>query len=282
MRIDRISRRAFIVGAASTPLLSACSGENAALTPAAPTPKAGIQLYTLRNVLAQDLPGTLNALGRMGYAEVEGYADLEPPVDEFKAILSGAGLAMPSAHIGRERIRDNPGPEIERAAAMGYEYAVLNWLAPEERDTLDKYRAWADTANSFAEACKAVGVKFCWHNHEFELTPIDGVVPFDILLERCDSNLVQFELDLYWARVANVDLAAFVTQHKARIPMVHVKDMGADGAMADVGAGVIDFASLFRQFQFEHYYAERDDAPDPLVSAAAMHDGLVAVLAGVR
>jgi sugar phosphate isomerase/epimerase len=282
MRLGQTSRRGFIAGAASIPLLSAC-GQSAAPAPEpAPLPKTGIQLYTVRNALATDIPGTLRRLGEIGYKEVEGFGGLNPPVDELKTMLSDAGLTMPSAHVDRDRIRDNPGPEVERAAAMGYEYAVLNWLAPEERDTLDKYRAWADTANSFGEACRAAGLRFCWHNHDFELTAIDGVVPFDLLAERCDPELVRFELDLYWARAANVDLAAFLTQHHARIPMVHVKDMAADGAMADVGAGTIDFASLFRQFQFEHYYAERDDAPDPLVNAANMHAGLAAALEASR
>jgi sugar phosphate isomerase/epimerase len=275
-----MSRRSLLgagLGAgAGLPFLHACAQE--AAVSAQPAAKAGIQLYTLRGPIAEDLPGVLARLAEIGYSEVEGYGDLDTPVPELKQMLSDNGLVMPSAHVGRERIRDNPAPEVERAAAMGYEYAVLNWLAPEERDTLDKYRAWADTANRFAEQCRAVGVKFCWHNHDFEFTTIDGVVPNDILLERCDAELVEFQLDLYWAARAGVDLMAHLDAHGARTPMVHVKDMAADGAMADVGAGTLDFAGIFAAHQFKHYYAERDDATAPFETAAASYTALAALL----
>jgi sugar phosphate isomerase/epimerase len=276
------SRRALIGGASSFAALAAAGcarDEKAPAAPAATLQKLGIQLFTMRDPIARDVAGVFETLALWGYEEVEGFGDLNTPVDDLKKMLSDAGLVMPSAHISRDRIRDNPAPEIERAAAMGYEYAVLNWLAPEERDTLDKYRAWADTCNSFAAACKAVNVKFAYHNHDFEFAPIDGTVPYNLLLERCDPELVKFELDLYWATKGGVDLPSFLDQHGARIPMVHVKDMDAAGAMADVGAGVIDFHGLFAKHKFEHYYVERDDARFPLQSAEASYRGLRDALA---
>jgi sugar phosphate isomerase/epimerase len=273
-----VSRRGLIGGASGFAALAAagCAGQQQMA--ATPSPKCGIQLYTMRSLLQQDIRGTLMGLGAIGYKEAEGYGDLNPPVAELKSILNDAGIVMPSAHISRDRIRDNPAPEVERAAAMGYEYAVLNWLAPEERDSIDKFKAWADTANAFAESCRAVGVKFCWHNHDFEFTPIDGVLPFDVLWERCDPALVKFEVDLYWAAKAGVDLPAFFATHAQRVVMVHVKDMAADGAMADVGQGTIDFAGLFAAHRFEHYYVERDDAPAPMENAATSYQALSAIL----
>ncbi len=100
---------------------------------------------------------------------------------------------------------------------------------------------------------------------------MDGILPIDLLLAETDPSLVQIELDLYWITVAGADPFAYFENHPGRFPLCHVKDMAEDGAMADVGSGTIDFASLFaasEQAGFRHYYVERDDAADTLASAA--------------
>jgi len=280
-----ITTRRLFMGAGAASLIAACSRPTtapAAIAEAAPVGVPGIQLYTVRDAMTQDFVGTLQRIAEIGYKDLEfaGYFD-QPPA-EVKRIVADLGMSTPSTHVNRTLIRDDPMPSIEAGAAIGHKYLVLNWLAPEERQTLDQYRAWADTVNSFAEQCRAAGMMFAWHNHDFELTAIDGIVPYDILLERCDPSLVKFELDLYWARKAGVDLDAFLTQHGARIPMVHVKDMDSAGAMADVGTGTIDFASLFAKHKLEHYFAERDDAPDQMASAGACFTGLSAALQGAQ
>lgn len=229
-------------------------------------PKIGVQLYTLRSMMAQDLPGTLSAVAAIGYAEVEfaGYFDVAPR--EVKRAFEDVGLAAPASHIGALSARDNPGPLIEAAATVGHETLVIAWLPPEERQTMDQWRGWADVINRFAAQCRSAGLKFAYHNHDFEFAPIDGVKPFDTLLQRCDPALVDFELDLYWTALAGEYPGAVLAANPARFPMCHVKDMDEARRMVDVGAGEIDFAGIFARHRFAHYFVEHDQPTDPLAS----------------
>lgn len=273
-----LSRRGILGGGAALLGGAAFGGCTPATTTATTTAAAarpiGIQLYTLRSLMEQDFAGTLGHIADIGYDEVEfaGYFNTTP--SEVRRILTNVDLRAPSAHVSRDLIRDNPMPSIEAGAEIGHQWLVLNWLAPEERQTLDQYRAWADVCNRFAEQCRTAGMRFAYHNHDFEFVPIDGVVPYDILMERCDPELVKFELDLFWASKVSQDIPALLARAPARFPLCHVKDMDAAGNMADVGAGTIDFSAIFANHTFEHYFVERDDATDPMATAEAGYRGL--------
>ena len=150
----------------------------------------------------------------------------------------------------------------------------------EERQTLDQYRALAATFNQFGEACKAAGIQFAHHNHEFEFEALEGKLPMDVLLSEVDPELMQIELDLYWIRVAGYDPIDFFKANKGRVALCHVKDMAEGGGMTDPGTGVIDFAATFAESELaglEHFFVERDDSPDPLATAAAAFDYLGAL-----
>lgn len=257
------SRRALIACAGAS-LALGCAHQGAA-------PQIGVQLYTLRSMMAQDVPGTLRAVAAIGYREVEfaGYFDVAPR--DVRHALADVGLAAPASHIGALAARDNPGPLIEAATTVGHETLVIAWLPPEERQTMDQWRAWADAINGFAAQCRNAGIKFAYHNHDFEFAPIDGAKPFDALLQRCDPALVDFELDLYWTALAGEDPAAILAANPARFPMCHVKDMDGARRMVDVGAGEIDFARIFARHRFAHYFVEHDQPTDPLGSIAASH-----------
>ena len=255
---------------AALPSLAACTrGGDAA---AKDTLDAiGIQLYTVRKPMSEDVRGTLEALAEIGYREVEfaGYYDHGPAA--IRDMLAELGLASPSAHVPIERLREDPERVIDDFATIGHEYLVVPWLSPEERSSLDRYRAHAELFNRVSEQCAAAGLGFAYHNHEFEFEPIDGVLPIDLLLAETDPERVKIELDLYWITVAGADPFAYFDRHPGRFPLCHVKDMAADGSMTDVGTGQIDFSALFAARDlagFEHYYVERDDAADPLASAA--------------
>jgi sugar phosphate isomerase/epimerase len=229
--------------------------------------RIGLQLYTVRGPLADDVPGTLAAVAAAGYTEVEtaGYADLEPAA--FAEALKQAGLAAPSAHVPLKRIESEPAPLLEEAARLGHRYLVLPFLMPWQRLSLDAYRGVADTLNAFGAQCAAAGIRLAYHNHDFEFEPIDGQRPYDLLLERCDPALVCFELDLYWASKAGADPAAYLRATPQRFRLCHVKDMDTDGEMTEVGKGTIDFAALFAAGTgLEHYFVEHDKPDDPLAS----------------
>ena len=243
--------------------------------------KAGIQLYTLRAAMAKDVAGTLKRVAGIGYAELEfaGYFGKRP--SEIRRMVADLGMTAPSSHVDALAARDAPLPLIDGALEAGHKILVIAWTPPETRKTLDDWKAWADVCNRFAAACHKTGLRFCYHNHNFEFQPVEGQLPYGLLLSRTDPALVQFELDLYWAKLGGADLGTLLSQHRGRIPMCHVKDMTASGAMADVGQGTIDFKALFARpdiAPFEHYFFENDDAKSPFESAEISYKALNAIL----
>ncbi len=268
-----------LAGLSLAPWLASCAREEEPV-PGRTLSNIGIQLYTVRDQMAIDVRTTLTALAEIGYKEIEfaGYFDHSPA--EIRTMLDDLGLTSPSAHAPIDMLRDAPETVIETWLEIGHEYVVMPWLTPEQRDTLDKYRAHAEIFNEFAELCTPAGLTFAYHNHEFEFEPIDGVLPMDLLLSEVDASLMQVELDFYWTAFAGIDPFEYFEKHPGRFPLCHVKDMAEDRSMADVGAGTIDFASLFaasEQAGLKHYFVERDDATDSLASAANSFAGVSAI-----
>lgn len=229
----------------------------------------GVQLYTVRDLLSADAPGTLEAIAAIGYGEVEtaGYAGLTPA--QFAATLNDAGLNAPSAHVPLPAVQTEPESLIEAAMTVGHSYLVVPWLSEEQRHSLDKYRQLADVLNEFGETCATAGLQLAYHNHDFEFMPMDGTVPYDLLLDRCDVDRVKFELDLFWATQAGVDPAAYFKAWPGRFPLCHVKDMNSEGEMVAVGEGKIDFTALFQAGEtggLKHYFVEHDNPADALES----------------
>jgi sugar phosphate isomerase/epimerase len=247
--------------------------------------KVGIQLYTVRDVLKQDFEGTLSRIGAIGYREVEfaGYFDHTP--EQVKAALSAAGLTAPSTHVGPDNLDKGWDAVVNTAKAIGHEYVIVAWIPEERRKTLDDWKHIADQLNQAGTACKAAGLQFGYHNHNFEFAPIDGKVPYDLLLESTDPNLVKLEMDLFWTTFAGADPLAYWARFPGRFPLVHVKDMtpkptadaAPDRVMVDVGKGSIDWKHIFAKSSVggvQHYFVEHDQPADPLASAKASYDFL--------
>ncbi len=243
----------------------------------------GIQLYTVRAAMEKDLPGTLKAIAGMGYKLVEFAGYFNTPPAEVRRLLEDLGLKSPSGHVPSTAIRDNPMPLIEMAAEVGHEYITLGWLSPDDRQNLDQYKAWAETCNKVGEACQQHGLRFAWHNHDFELLPLNGTIPFDILLQETDPSLVDFELDFYWARKAGQSVSSVLAKSPERFTMAHIKDMDSEGNMVDVGAGDIDFASILADPSasgIKYLFAEHDNPSDPFKTAAISQYALASIVSG--
>ncbi|HUF25749.1 MAG TPA: sugar phosphate isomerase/epimerase [Gemmatimonadaceae bacterium] len=295
------TRRAFL-GAATTILGGALVGVGAACRRSADvarqatdgttgigarSPSAdaiGLQLYTVRTLMERDFEGTLAAVAGIGYREVEfaGYFGREPA--RLRATLDDLRLAAPSAHRPIEQFRTGLSPMLDEAEALGHRYLTCPWLAEGER-TLDGYRRLAGEFNQWGAACRDRGMRFAYHNHEFEFAPMGGTVPFDLLLAETDPALVAYELDLFWIIRAGRDPLEYFDRHKGRFPMWHVKDMrgiGSTHEMTAVGAGEIDFAGIFARAGdsgLEHFFVEHDQPADPLASVRNSYDHLRNLLA---
>lgn len=237
----------------------------------------GVQLYTLRNEIAKDARGTLEKVAQLGYKQVEtfGYGNrkwfnLSPT--ELSAVLKNNGLSSPSGHTypGSFFLKDGWEDEwkraVEDAKALGQEFITIPWLEESYRNSADNYKKIAAGLNKAGEIAQAGKMKVAYHNHDFEFAALDGQTGFDILTKDTDPKLVYFELDLYWAVKAGHDPVKLFAQHPGRICMWHVKDMDNTPKkfFTEVGSGVIDFKTIFKQAKLsgmKYFFVEQDVCP---------------------
>lgn len=239
-----------------------------------PQAKLGVQLYTLRSVMAEDVEGTLETVADIGYREVElaGLYGYSP--SEMRSLLDSLKLKAPSSHIGLGEIRGDWEQTLEDARTLGQRYIGVAFA---NEDSLDDWRGLAEEFNEAGEAAREAGLEFFYHNHDWEFEPIDGVRPYDLLLQETDPRFVSMEMDLYWVVVAGADPVAYFEEYPKRFPLVHVKDRAEDGSFADVGAGNIDFERIFdhrAEAGIRHYIVEHDNPSDPLDSIEDSYDYL--------
>jgi len=243
----------------------------------------GLQLYTVRDAMAQDPAATLARVAQIGYNSVEGatYTGTENfygmDAAAFKKLLQQNGLIMPSAHyrLGEEQQNgaDVQGTmlhdwqkAVDDAAAVGVKYMVCAWLAPSERGGLDHYKQLATDLNKAGEVCKKAGIQLCYHNHDFEFEKQNNQYPYDVLLNEADKDLVKFEVDLYWVNKAGQDPIKLFNDHPGRFPLWHVKDMDntPQHNFTEVGNGVINFKNIFKYADkagLQYFFVEQDQTP---------------------
>jgi sugar phosphate isomerase/epimerase len=226
--------------------------------------RVGMQLYTVRRELEKDFEGTLTKVAALGYREVEfaGYFGHKPA--EVKTLLGRLKLDAPAAHVQRSELRGDLRPSIDAAQTIGHKYLLLAWTPPEERNGLEQYRRLADLCNEAGARTKREGIQFAYHNHDFEFAPLEGKIPYDLLLERMDAQAVKLEMDLYWTIKGGASPVEYFEKYPGRFHLLHVKDMDSTPRrfFADVGRGVIDFKSIFAQSGkagVRHYFVENDE-----------------------
>lgn len=238
-----------------------------------PPDRISIQLYTLRDQLAVDLPGTLAALRRIGYRRVEHAGFVGRSAAEFRAALDDAGLRATSGHaaIPQPFDPDTWRRALADAVTVGCRYLAHPWFGLDADGRLirdpQRYRELARDLNRAGELAARAGIRFGYHNHQLEFVPLaEGRNGFAILAEETDPDLVHFELDLFWTWRGAHDPVDVIRSHRGRIRQVHVKDLDVDGTFADLGDGLVDFGRVFahaREAGIEEYVVERDDAGTP-------------------
>lgn len=240
--------------------------------------RIGLQLYTVRKAMQADVEGTLARVAATGYKEVEfaGYFGKSPT--DIRAMLDRHGLSAPAVHVG-SIAPDQWRASLEAAATIGHRYMVVPWIPAEERATLDGWKRVAENYNRIGAEARAAGLQFAYHNHDFEFVPVEGRVPFDVLLENTDPQLVQLEIDLYWITKGGQDPLRYFQRWPGRVPLVHVKDSVGppDHTMVDVGAGKIDFKKIFarrEQAGIRHFFVEHDEPSDLFGSIRASYEYL--------
>ncbi len=278
-----IDRRSFLAAAPGLALLAACERGQPATSPTRALDALGVQLYTLRSALADDLDGTLAAVARVGYREVElaGLYGLTPR--EMRARLEAVGLRATSSHQSVDDVRGGWARVLDEARELGQSLVVVPSIPAAER-TPEGLRRLADDFNRAGEAARAAGLRFGYHNHDWEHRAlVDGTVPIDLLLERTNPAVVDWQMDIFWTVHGGADPARYLSGASGRVTSVHVKDRSPDGRMVDVGAGVIDFAVLLplaERHGLLHAFVEHDQpGDDPVASVRRSYEHLSVVLA---
>ena len=199
----------------------------------------GIQLYSVRTDMKADPLGTLKQLSDMGYRHVEhaNYANRKFygwSVSDFRKILNGFGMSMPSGHTVLDAKHWDASKKdftaewkytVEDAAAMGQSFVISPWLEESKRKSMGDLKSFMEIFNRSGELCKKFGMKFGYHNHDFEFSEkVEGKVLFDIILAETDPNLVMQQLDIGNMLNGGAKAVEVMQQYPGRFESMHVKD----------------------------------------------------------
>ena len=258
-------------------------GEAAGLAAVALAPQAiakklvrpiGVQLYTVRSVLQNDVPGTLAAIRKIGYRTVETFvAEYKVSAKDLRQAIVDAGLSVPSAHFGY----DDFDSRFDYAKELGAECVVCSSVPGNVGDSADGFKRAAEQYNKWGEKAQGLDLKFGFHDHDTEFKEFGGVTGFDILMENTDPKLVQWQMDCYWVTQAGRDPVALLRKYGKRMQSLHLKDRLPNAPTStdtgpgsqfftEVGEGTLDWPSIFRlaeHFKVPNMYVEQDKTEKP-------------------
>jgi sugar phosphate isomerase/epimerase len=231
-----------------------------------------LQLYTVRRLAADDLPGTLRAVAAAGYRAVELAGLPETAPGELARLLDDAGLRVVAAHEGIERLQADTAAVLERLAEVRCPRVIVPWLPEERRQTVEDVRGFAAELGAVARILADTGIRLGYHNHAFEFEPLDGTTVWDVLLAELPPE-VEIELDVYWASVGGRDPVAEIHAMSGRVRLLHMKDRapGPEPHDAPAGEGILPFPEIVeagRAAGVEWYVVEQDEPREPLDDVA--------------
>ena len=188
-----------------------------------------LQLYSVREDLEKDFPGTLRKVKALGYEGVEfaGLYGYKP--EAVRALLREIGLTPVSAHVPFADLMADPQGMVDDYAEIGCKYIVIPYLTPEYRPNAEKFSEVIEGAKVVGKAARERGLILLYHNHDFEFEKINGAYALDILYQSVPADLLQTEIDTCWVNVAGEDPAAYVKKYAGRSPVVHLKDFVMPG-----------------------------------------------------
>lgn len=224
----------------------------------------GVQLYSVRVEMNQDPKGTLARLSKMGYNQIETYrsnkglfSGLKPK--EMAQTCKDLGMTLRSGHV---HIDKDWLKTLDLVAESGQEYVICSSM-PTNGQTISNYREVADTFNKCGEQCVSRGLKFGYHNHEYEFDMVDGQILYDILLQNTDSKLVHMELDLGWVIVAGKKPGEYFSKYPGRFPLWHLKDMNlAEKQSTEFGKGQLDIQGMLDSYKragMKYFFIEQEE-----------------------
>ncbi len=226
--------------------------------------RISLQLYTLRDALAQDLTGTLDKVAEIGlkYVEFAGYYDKSAA--EWKSMLDERGLKFSAGHIGFEQMRDDFDEVVANCKTMGIETAVVPWIG--EAHYKDGWDAFGRELQPIGQMLKSQGLQLGYHNHAFEFAT-DGLVA---LYGATSPDILKAQLDLAWVHIGGADPVEYIQKFADRTPMVHLKDYDPNKTpqWRPAGQGILDWDAIIPACLaagVEYGSIELDESPgDPI------------------
>jgi len=288
------SRRSFLqsTAAVTAVITSGCAvaHDGKAVVSAKPgqISKVGLQTYTLREVFAPDPMGALKMIKAAGYdyVELNGRNFAQTPPAELRAMLDDVGLPAPSTHISLDDLRGDLNGLAKTCATLGCEYAIVPYIAEDQRSYED-WKSHAALMNQAGAKLRDNGVKLAYHNHQFEFDDLGGGTnAMEILMNEGASENLDFQIDLFWTYLADIDIPALFAKYPGRFKLCHIKDMKANRAdfanasyddisnklMVNVGEGVMPFESYFALNDLSgmtYFIAEHDSPKKPFLDSIA-------------
>lgn len=238
--------------------------------------KMGLQLFTIRDAMAQDPIGSLKKVRSLGFEDLEIYGYDEEKgsyygfkAAEFKKILDGQGLTASSGHYGFSPYFKKPAVALERyvdkciggARALDQKYITWPWLAPELR-SIENFKILSEKLNVIGGQVNKAGLGFAYHNHDFEFTDHGGEQGYELIMRETDPGLVKLQLDLYWVMHSSKrSPAELIARQPERFVMWHIKDMDkVSRDYTELGNGSIDYDNMLQELDqsgLQNYFLEQ-------------------------
>lgn len=236
----------------------------------------GLQLYTLRDDMAKDPKGTLKKVSEFGYKQIESFEGANGMFfgmtnKEFKKYMDDLGMTIVNSHCN---INKDFEKKVDEAAEIGMKY--LTCPSNGDQKTAEGYKKAAALFNEKGAICKKAGLRFAYHNHEYEFKKVDNAFPLELMIQNTNKDLVDFEMDIYWVVTAGEDPIAWMNKYPSRFKLYHVKDRKKDipnttrAAFTTLGDGKIDFFSIARLAEKNgdpYFLVEQDQADIPALDA---------------
>jgi sugar phosphate isomerase/epimerase len=241
----------------------------------------GLQMYTVREQAERDLAGVLQAISKIGYREVELYWNLySHPATKLRKVLADHGLRAPSGHLDY----DGFASKLDYARTLGLTYVVCPMLPKDMWNSLEGYKRAAEQFNLWGEKAHELGMRFGFHNHNYEFRRFGETTGVDTLVALTDPKLVWLEIDCYWVTEAGHDPVEMLNRYGKRVSMIHIKDRkpgfppsqeldASAEHFTEVGTGTINWKAVLAAAQkagVEHYFVEQDSGERPPLESVAI------------
>ncbi|MBL7875218.1 MAG: sugar phosphate isomerase/epimerase [Cyclobacteriaceae bacterium] len=235
----------------------------------------GLQLYSLRNQIPKDVPGSLALVSKWGIKEIEGGGTYGLTQEEFNALCKKNNLKMISIGVGFDELEKDPAAVAAKAKQFGAKYVMCSWIPHTGDDfTLADTEKAISVFSNAGKVLTAQGISFCYHIHGYEFRPYEDGTLFDLMVRKLDAQYVNFEMDVFWVKHPGQDPVALLKKYPGRFPLMHLKDRkpgtpDSQSGHADVETNVVlgtgdvgikEIMKIARQVGVKHFFIEDESS----------------------